>query len=371
VERPTAGATPRRRRGKAAWTLILLAPICGELTFSAVGMPIMWLVFPVLVPMYGAGVLLVRELVVRVGGGWPSLILMGLVYELAEDGFGLQALTSPTMYNADAWGPRVLGFNTTYWESQAGYHIVFSVLIPIMITNLIFPELQREGYLRRRGLIGVSITAVVGIVLARVTFSSTEDPGYQAPLPFLTGLVIVMIILSFVALRVLPRRIPLAPSRMNGFGTDTAPSTTVIGLVAGAASMIFLGLLLPRGNPPEGPAIGDGAFVWLPMAAAAALAIVILLLVRRWSGAPGWADQHRIWLGGGALIGHTAFMIIMVLIKPGSVLTMVVALTTGPLVIIVTAVLLARLSKHVASRQSARHGHVTPSKLGVSAHEPS
>ena len=50
----------RRRSRKAAWTLVVLAPVCGELVFSAVGMPIMWLVFPLLVPMYGAGVLLIR-----------------------------------------------------------------------------------------------------------------------------------------------------------------------------------------------------------------------------------------------------------------------------------------------------------------------
>ena len=75
----------------------------------------------------------------RVGGGWPTLVVLGLVYELAEDGFGLQALTSPVMYHAAEWGPHVLGLNLTYWESQVGYHVVFSVLIPIVLTDLLFP----------------------------------------------------------------------------------------------------------------------------------------------------------------------------------------------------------------------------------------
>ncbi|MFI1465257.1 hypothetical protein [Nocardia carnea] len=357
----------RRRRGKAAWTLLLLAPICGELTFSAVGMPIMWLVFPALIPMYGAGVLLVRELVVRAGGGWPSLILMGLVYELAEDGFGLQALTSTTMYNADEWGSRLLGFNATYWETQAGYHIVFSVMIPIVITDLLFPELKQRSYLRRRGLVGVSLTALAGLALARVTFSATEDPGYQAPIGFSIGLVIVMIILSFVALRILSNRVLPAGPLLQVSGNHRAPATIVIGPVAGVATLAFLCLLFPRGNPPEGPALGEGVSVYLSMAAAAAVAVGVSMLIRRWSSSSDWTDRHLIWLVGGALVGHTAAMVLMVLIDPPDTPTTIAAVTTGTLVIIVTAVLLTRLSGRVLLREQARHDLTTPATL--SGHE--
>jgi hypothetical protein len=345
---PAGTTQPRRRGGKAAWTLILLAPICGELMFSAVGMPIMWLVFPLLVPMYGAGVLLVRELTVRAGGAWPTLVVLGLVYELAEDGFGLQALTSPVIYNAAEWGPRVLGFNLTYWESQVGYHIVFSVLIPVLLTDLLFPELRREPYFRRRGLVGIAATAVVGVALLRVTIPPSVDPGYQAPLPFLAGLLVVMLGLSWFALRVVPRRFPVPPPDV-GPGTSV-PAAPVLGLVAGAATLAFLGLLMPRGNPPSGPAFGEGDAVYLPMAAAALLAIGMLLLFRRWSGSPAMTDQHVIWAAGGALVGHTLFMVVMVLRYPVDTLTTTVAVTTGPAVILATVVLLGLLARRVAAR---------------------
>ncbi|NKY59044.1 hypothetical protein [Nocardia flavorosea] len=364
MERSVVAPAPRRR-GKAAWTLLLLAPVCGELTFSAVGMPIMWLVFPVLIPMYGAGVLLVRELVVRAGGGWPSVIVMGLVYELAEDGFGLQALTSTTMYNADEWGLRLLGFNATYWETQAGYHIVFSVMIPIVITDLLFPELKRRSYLRRRGLVGISLTALAGLALARVTFSATEDPGYRAPIGFSIGLVIVMVILSFVALRVLPGRLPRSGPLTRASGTHRTPAVIVVGPVAGVATLVFLCLLFPRGNPPEGPALGDGALVYLSMTAAATVAVAVSILIHRWSRSSDWTDRHQIWLVGGALIGHTAAMVLMVLIDPSGTLTTIAAVTTGTLVIIVTAALLTRLSGRV--RGPARHDVTTPAT--ISGHE--
>lgn len=329
-----------RRGAKPAWTLVLLAPVCAELTFSAIGMPIMWPAFPLLIPMYGAGVLLVRELVARAGGGWPSLLLMGVVYELVEDGVGLQALTSPRMYNAAEWGPRILGVNTTYWESQVGYHVVFSVLIPVVLTELLFPEWRRQPYLRTRGLTGVAVAAVAGVGLLRVMFSAVEDPGYQAPLPFLVALAGVVIALSYVALRILPARTtPGSPLR--------PPSRPVVAVAAGVASPAFLALLMPAGHPPQAPAIGTGAFVFVPMALAALIAIGAMVVISRWSASDAWTDQHRIWLCGGALVGHTVFPFATALLVPGDALTTTVAMISGPLVVVATVLLLQRLSTRV------------------------
>ncbi|MHA6621830.1 hypothetical protein [Pseudonocardia sp. DLS-67] len=336
--------TPRHRGSRAAWVLVLLAPVCGELTFSAVGMPIMWIAFPFLVPMYGAGVLLIRELTVRAGGGWPSLVVMGLAYELVEDGLGLQALTSPTMYNASAWGPRVLGLNLTYWESQVGYHIVFSVLIPILLTNLVFPELRQAPYLRRRGTFFVAVTAVAGIAMLRLTFAASEDPGYRAPLPVVVGLVVATVALGVVALRILPRYARAGRGHVDRAArTGSVPAPGVAGTVAGMVTLAYLGLLMPAGHPPAGPAVGEGAFVYLPMTVAAGLAVGILLLIRRWSLSPEMTDRHRIWLAGGALVAHTLFVVLAAVLHMEDTLSTVVAVTTGPITIGVTVLLLARL----------------------------
>ncbi|WP_208819054.1 hypothetical protein [Pseudonocardia alni] len=108
-----------RRWNRAPWTLALLTTVCAELTFTAVAVPFTWLLVPLLMMMYGAGVLVLREATVRAGGTWPSLVLLGVAYQLAEDGLGLQALTSPRMYGAADWGFRALGVNWTYWESRS------------------------------------------------------------------------------------------------------------------------------------------------------------------------------------------------------------------------------------------------------------
>lgn len=213
-----AGPGERTARGRlrAAWTLVLLAPLCAEATLSGISLPAVWLALPLLVPVYGAGVLLVRDLVRRCGAGWPGLLLLGLAYELAEDGLGLQALTSPHLYTAADWGPRVLGFNTAYWESQVGYHLVFTVLIPVVLTDLLFPRHAGRPYLRGGGLAGTVIAFVAGVALLRVFIAGVEDPGYQAPLPAVAALLAGIAASGVLALAVLPRLRPVRPAPWPG-----------------------------------------------------------------------------------------------------------------------------------------------------------
>src|SRR4051795_435256 len=103
-----------RNRG-AALALVLIAPAVAELTLGTVPVRMWWVVL-LYVPIYGAGVLLIRELVRRTGGGRPSVLLLGLAYGLVEEGLALQSLTSPHLYGAADWGPRPFGINTVYTE---------------------------------------------------------------------------------------------------------------------------------------------------------------------------------------------------------------------------------------------------------------
>ncbi|MCD0445397.1 hypothetical protein LO763_17435 [Glycomyces sp. A-F 0318] len=301
----TEQATDERRRSKgrikAAWVLVVLAPVCAELTFTAVALPETWIALPLLIPMYGAGVLLIREAVVRTGGGWPSLAVLGLAYELAEDGLGLQALTSPDMYDATDWNLRVLGFNATYWESQIGIHVVFSVLIPVLLMDLLFPGHRGRPYLRTGGLVTTAAVAALGVAGLRYGIAATQDPGYQAPLPALIGFTAAIAVLAVVALKVLPGR--------AGRPAPLRSSPVTVGAFAAAATLAYLGLLMPAGLRPGGPVFGDAVPLALPMTGSFAVAALVIWLLRRWTADPGWGDAHRLWLVGGAMVAHTAFMV--------------------------------------------------------------
>src|SRR5215472_9464989 len=181
----TASTAPRqaarqRRNRRAALTLVVLGPLVAELAFGSTPLHFAYLLL-LWLPIYGAGVLLIREAVVRAGGGWPSILLLGVAYELVEDGIGLQALSSPHLYHAADWGPRLLGLNTTYWEVNVVYHVVFSIAIPILLVDQIFPSGRGRPYLGRFGLAVTAAVALLGVAILRVTVPFSQDPGYTAP----------------------------------------------------------------------------------------------------------------------------------------------------------------------------------------------
>lgn len=326
------------RKTRAPWVLVLLATLCAELTFTAVAVPSTWLLLPLLLVMYGAGALLIREALVRVGGGWPSLVLLGLAYQIAEDGLGLQALTSPRMYGAADWGMRALGVNWTYWESQIGVHVVLSVLVPIALVDLLFPGQRAQPYLGRGGFIGVGALAIVGVLGLRYFISANQDPGYQTPWGWTAAFIAAIIVLALLALVVIPRY--HRPERRRA--DRTAPRPGVVGFVSMYLTMAFLTTLLPLGLGSE-LLFGDMMPDAMRLITAAMTAVPFGWLVLRWRAAANWDNRHRIWLVGGILFSHTAFMI------PGSL----TAVLIGSVTIVAQVVLLAVLAKHVSPRESA------------------
>ncbi|WP_328611531.1 hypothetical protein OG943_21255 [Amycolatopsis sp. NBC_00345] len=325
-------------RLKAAWTLVLLAPLCAEAAFTGISLPSIWPAFPLLVPVYGAGVLLIRELACRAGAGWAGLLVLGVAYELAEDGLGLQALTSPHLYTAAQWG-RMLGFNITYWESQVGYHLVFSLLIPVALTGLIFKRHARRPYLGTFGLVGTAVVFAAGLALAKVSIAGSQDPGYQTPWPVVAALLAVIVVLGVVALVVFPRLRMPRPAPVARL-----PRPPVMATVAGIAPIVFLGLLFPLGHNAGRPAVGHGAWVALPMAAALVIAVAVGWRIAQWSASEAFTDRHRVWLIGGAMVGHSLFAVASGVAGGNAVLSPVL----GLVVIAVTVLLLGRLDRRLA-----------------------
>lgn len=287
-------AAPRNRR--AACTLIVLTPLIAELALGSTPIRLAWLVL-LWVPIYGAGVLLIRELVVRHGRGWPSILLLAAAYELAEDGIGLQALTSPHLYDAAAWGLRVFGFNAPYWEANLIYHAIFTVAIPIALTDLIFPASRGRPYLGRLGAVVAGVVALLGVGVLRASVPLSEDPGYQAPLPFVVGCALAVCALGVIALAVVPQPRPLRnplgiPTRAWLFGG------------AGLGVLVFFVLTFPMFGSRQ-PAFTRGPVVLLPMAAAAALVAAGYVTLRRMNASPAWSERHTLAVIAGALIAHS------------------------------------------------------------------
>ena len=99
----------------------------------------------VFAPIYAGGALFLREAWRRTGGGYLNLLLLGVAYGLVEEGLALQSLTSPHLYGAAGWAPRLLGVNTDYTELNLVYHAVFSVTIPVVLVELLFRAARRAA----------------------------------------------------------------------------------------------------------------------------------------------------------------------------------------------------------------------------------
>lgn len=322
---------------RAAWSLVLLTTLCAELTFTAVAVPSTWLLLPLLLVVYGAGVLLIREAVVRVGAGWTGLVLLGAAFQIAEDGVGLQALTSPRMYGSAEWGLRALGVNWSYWAAQLGVHVAFSVLIPIALLGLLFPALRDRPLLGTPGFVGVGALTIVGVVGLRSIVAAYEDPGYQQPWAWTAAFTVLVAALALLALRVVPRLSLTGPTKVG-----RAPRPGVAGFIGLYLTMAFLTTMLPLGLGPV-LLFGDGMSHPVRLIATAMTAGAFGWVVVRWRAAVNWDDRRRIWLIGGILVSHTAFMML------GSLIGALI----GAVTIAVEVALLVALAKRVERRADA------------------
>jgi hypothetical protein len=111
--------------------------------------------------------------------------------------------------------------------------------------------------------------------------------------------------------------------------------------------MAFLTTLLPLGLGSD-LLFGDMMSDPLRLITAAMTAVPFGLLVLRWRAAANWDNRHRIWLIGGILFSHTAFMM------PGSPTAVVI----GSLTIVAQVALLTILAKHVSPRE--KHAEPDP-----------
>ncbi|WP_433607034.1 hypothetical protein ACQP2P_31695 [Dactylosporangium sp. CA-139114] len=284
---------PRNRR--AAWLLVLVAPLVAELTLGTIPLRTAWVLL-VFAPLYGGGALFLREIVRRTGGGYANLLLMGVAYGVVEEGLVLQSLTSPHLYHAADWAPRLFGLNTDYTLLNLVYHAVFSVTIPVVLVELCFPGHGTRPYLRRGGLIATGLIALAGAGLVRLAVPPSEDPGYTLPLGAVLGFAAVALGAGGVALRV----------HLRPADALRPPRPLAVALTTGGAALLFFGLAWPFGGARQ-PLFTHGTWALLPMAGATAIVVLLVYRMRRWSAAPGWTRAHLIAACTGALAAHTVF----------------------------------------------------------------
>lgn len=272
--------------------LILLAPLVAEVLPGSTPLTMPGLLLLDLL-IYGPGALLIRELVRRRGRGWASILLLGAIYGLIEEGLALQSLFNPAYNHVSLWGAYAFGINWVYaGVTIIWIHPVWSVAIPILLTELLFPARRATLYLRRFGLIVIGIWYALGVAIVGF-FARTSYP-YNVPPTLLGAVVLLVLVLVVIALFALPRRVPRPIRTLN------APQPWVVLLVIGIGA-----LTLPSSLWRVEPAFASFPLVLVSLLVPLVVAAAMIWLVRSFAPTRDWSDRHLLALASGALIAHT------------------------------------------------------------------
>src|SRR5262245_27721732 len=182
--------------------LFLLAPIIGEVLLGATPVSRLGGLLP-LSALYGGGAVLVREVARRRGRGWGRVALLGAAYGLLEEGLGVQSLFNPELFHAGDLGGRALGVNWVWSEWTVGYHIIWSIAIPILITELLFRHQRDKPWLGRAGTATMAILYVLGLAAVAAIFRAIVTPDFRASFGSMAA--IVAISGALIAIALLPR----------------------------------------------------------------------------------------------------------------------------------------------------------------------
>jgi hypothetical protein len=278
-----------------AFTLIFLAPFIAEVLSGATRVSFLFAFVPELM-MWGCGALIIRELAKRWDGGWTSVLLLGLGLAVFEECVVQQTSLAPLPWPAiSADYGRRYGVNWIYFLYMLGYESVWAVVVPIQVTELIFPERREVTWLRSGGMITSVAVFLLGARVAWYAWIKRARPiVFHAPdydVPWSTIAVFLVVIAALMLLAFLARHIERSDST-----TRTAPPWW--SMVAAAMLLAFPWyrlMVLIFGERSTQP-------YWVAMALGVVWAGFAYFLIRRWSVGRGWNDKHRWGLTFGAVL---------------------------------------------------------------------
>src|SRR4051812_3956909 len=184
--------------------LLFLSPLIGEYLLGSLPASMIALL-PLMMAMYGAGAVLIREVVRARGGGWASIVLLATAYGLFEEGFVTQSLFNPNYLHLrllDYGFLPALGTALPWAIFVVGIHAVWSITVPIALTESAFTAQRDRPWLGIAGRTGFALAFMAGCALIAV-FSYRQVPFVATASQFgVTGALIAA--LSVAAIK-LPR----------------------------------------------------------------------------------------------------------------------------------------------------------------------
>jgi hypothetical protein len=251
-------------------------------------------------PFYGCGVLLVRELVRRRTTSWWPIVLFGAAYVLVEEGQTLETIFNPDFLNAGKLGGRWIGVNFVLTQWQIGYHVVWSICIPILTTELLFAARRTQRWL---GQLGVTVCAIVYVLAALAlgaVFRKIVMPGFHTTFPHL--LVTAGLACAFAISALTWPRAKTSTNRDQDPAPRLTPPWWLVGILAAIWALSLFGLFV---IPPSIKPTNTVVIFMLAQLGFSAVLVWRLKIIS--TNNPGWTDAHRWALVFGPVLVSSSY----------------------------------------------------------------
>ena len=269
-------------------TLGLLAPLVAEYLLGDLRITNL-AALPILVCMYGCGSVLIREIVSRKGRSWTVFLTLAVAYAVLEEGIVDQSFFNPDFMHlhllAYGFWPR-LGTAPVWVICVTTLHVVWSLAVPIGMTESLFPERSMKPWLGRPGLVVTFLLFLLGSSAIGSYFHRTA--AYCASIGQITAC-LVLIVGLIGTVFVSPRSRPMTSA------TPFRVRPLWLGIIAFVAGSVFVVLY----------GIGASILHWPDIVTASAEAglhaFIILLL---WKSCPRNWTPLQVWAAstGGLLV---------------------------------------------------------------------
>lgn len=222
-----------RFRLPPALALFLLAPVTAELLsgsapsvefFNPFGLVI-------LLPLYGGGALIVRELKVRWKKGIVSILLLGAAYGIMEEGLMVASFFNPGWQDLGQLGVygRWLNVNWIWAIMLTIYHAVYSITIPILMVELAYPERRHESWVSNGMFKKVIILLASVVIIGFFIFYAVSS--YWPPIPQYLLSAFAVITFGYAAYKL--------PAEWGTNGTRHLPRLLLLWLLGVVGTFVF------------------------------------------------------------------------------------------------------------------------------------
>ena len=158
--------------------------------------PIVLLIF---IFFYGSAALISRELIIRWKTGFNGLFLLGTGFGILMEGIAVKSFFDPNWPDLNILGiyGRCCGVNWVWMVNLMFFHAFLSIVIPIALTNMMFPDKRNVKLIGRKGFIVFGGLLIISVLLVSLIFTQ-----YRISVWLYLIMIFIILLLAFGAKKI-------------------------------------------------------------------------------------------------------------------------------------------------------------------------